>query len=423
MKARQPASKFTGYYIALIALIVAAIYSFVIFSRIAGPQHVVLDPDQHGNLAYGILKNHSFSYYPDPQPTVERGPAYPAFIALVLIVTNDWWPYSVQLAQCILFALICLMVYWMSSVLWNRQAGAVIALICAIHPLLIWYTSRIWVETISTFLFTSLIAASLYFHLRPTLARAALVGCVLAASALCKATFLVYTPLVPILLLVIRGRKDIRLIAASLLVAIALISPWTYRNWRLTGHFIPIHVRTGFNVRVGDRLVEAYASSPFSLAKLWENTASISTTRSKLTGMQRWQREMRLDEILARESKETYRRHPWFLPRKILLDAWMFWTLGETNKKSLVISILLVPLAILFARSTIMIVRTGKARSIQGMHVAMVLVYYAMHLPIQAIARYSIVLVPTMLMYALAPIIEPFVGRITRVEGERKRQA
>ena len=419
MKVRQLASKCTRYYIALIALIVAAIYSFVIFPGIAGPQHVVLDPDGHGKLAYGILKNHSFSYYPDPQPTVERGPAYPAFIALVLAVTNDWWPYSVQAAQCILFALMCLMVYWVSGVLWNRQVGAVVSLICAIHPLLIWYTSRIWVETASTFLFTSMIAASLYFSLRPTLARAALVGCVLAASALCKATFLVYLPLVPALLLIIKGRKDIHLIAASLLVAIALISPWTYRNWRLTGHFIPIHVRTGFNIRVGDRLVEAYASSPFSLGKLWENTASITDTRNKLYRLPRWQREMRLDEILARESRETYRRHPWFLPRKILLDAWMFWTLGETNSKSLVISVLLVPLAILFARSAIMIVRTGKFRSIQGMHVAMVLVYYALHLPIQAIARYSIVLVPTMLMYALAPIFESVLGkRAAAVKGE-----
>lgn len=401
----------TGYCVALIALILAATYSFVIFPRISGPQHVLLDPDQHGNLAYGLLRNHSLSYYPEVEPTVERGPAYPAFIALVLAVTNDWWPYSVQAAQCILFALMCLMVYWMSGVLWNRQVGAVVSLICAIHPLLIWYTSRIWVETASTFLFTSMIAASLYFSLRPTLARAALVGCVLAASALCKATFLVYTPLVPALLLIIKGRKDILLIAASLLVAIALISPWTYRNWRLTGHFIPIHVRTGFNIRVGDRLVEAYASSPFSLVKLWENTASITATRRKLTGMQRWQREMRLDEILARESRETYRRNPWFLPRKILLNALMFWTLGETNKKSLVISVLLLPLAILFVRSAIMIVRAGKLRSIQGMHVAMVLVYYALHLPVQAIARYSIVLVPTMLMYSLAPMIEQIVGR------------
>lgn len=154
-------SKLAPYLAALTALVIAAVFSFGIWPGISVPHHAVLDPDQHGNLAYGILKNHTFSYYPDPQPTVERGPAYPALIALVLVISNGWWPYSVQAAQCVMSALTCLMAYWVSRVLWSRRAAAFVALTVAVHPVLVWYTSRIWVETTAAFLFTSIVAASL----------------------------------------------------------------------------------------------------------------------------------------------------------------------------------------------------------------------------------------------------------------------
>jgi 4-amino-4-deoxy-L-arabinose transferase-like glycosyltransferase len=412
-------SKLAPYLAALTALVIAAVFSFGVSPGISVSHHVVLDPDQHGSLAYGILKNHSFSYYPDPQPTVERGPAYPALIALVLVISNGWWPYSVQAAQCVMAALTCLMAYWVSRALWSRRAAAFVALAVAVHPMLVWYTSRIWIETTAAFLFTSIVAASLSLALRPNAARATLLGVVLAAGSLCKGTFLIFVPLVPALLYWSMGKQQLRSLAVVFATAVALISPWTFRNWMLTGEFIPVHARAGFNVRVGDELVTHYASSPFGLAKLWDvSTGEIFATRSTLTRQPRWQRELRLDAILAEQSRDMYRRHPWFLLKKTALNAWMFWTLGETKSKSTVISLLLLPLFVLFIRTWIVVWRTGGCRTIRGVHIAMVLAYYAVHLPVEAIARYSVVLLPTMLVYSLAPIAE-LASRRTVAESER----
>jgi len=99
----------------------------------------------------------------------------------------------------------------------------------------------------------------------------------------------------------------------------------------------------------------------------------------------------------------------------------MFWTLGETTSKSAIISLLLLPLFILFIRTCIVVGRTGGCRTIQGAHIAMVLAYYAVHLPVEAIARYSVVLLPTMLVYALAPLVE-LAGKGTVAESERGRR-
>ena len=106
--------KHIGYYIAMVGLVVALIFSFFIYPKISSPYDVALDPDHHGPLGYGIWKLGSLSYYPDTQPTVGRGPFYPLFVAFCLMVTNGWWPESVQIGQCILFAFTCYLVFWIS---------------------------------------------------------------------------------------------------------------------------------------------------------------------------------------------------------------------------------------------------------------------------------------------------------------------
>lgn len=374
---------------------------------------MVLDPDSHGNLGYGILKYHEFSYYPDREPTVERGPLYPAFIALLLVISNDWWPYAVQLGQCVLLALMCGLVYWTSKNLWNKPTAVLTAGLCAVHPLAIWYTSRIWIETMSMFLFTAMIAATLYFALRPNLARALVLGCVLGASALCKSTFLPYVVLAPLFLWLLRAdRTKLSLSAIVVIVAVIVIAPWTVRNWKLTGRFIPVHARMGFNIEVGDELVEHIGMSPFSLAKIWDASIErVATESLKLPeGLKKHEKELLLDSVLLRVSMQRYRSHPWFLVKKVFVNAWLFWTLGESPRKSAVIATLLLSLVALTTVSTVLILRRKQMKTIMGVHIALMFVYYIMHLPVEAIARYSVVLVPAMIMYGIGPIIQPFFG-------------
>lgn len=399
-------------YVAVAGLILSLAFCFLLYPKMADPHHLVLDPDHHGDLGYGIWKYHTFSYYPDRAPTVERGPLYPLFIAGLLIATGDWWPYSVQLGQCVLFVLTCLMVFWTSKILWGRQAAVVVSAVCVIHPLLLWYTSRIWVETMATFLFTAIVASTLYFHLRPNLARGILVGCAVGLSALCKGIFLPYAVLIPILFRCLpRDKIGLRASLPILLAALVLVMPWSVRNWRLTGKVIPMHGRVGFNLKVGDDLIDGLQNSPFSLADLWvgsmDKMAVVEATVPQ--NLERHNREILLDSVLLKGCLTRYRAHPGFLLKKVAINAWLFWSLGETPKKTLVLSILLVPLFVLFVISAAVIGRRGDLRSVQGIHIALAGLYYAMHLPVEAIARYSVVLVPTMLIYALGPILRPLL--------------
>lgn len=401
--------RYIAWYIAVLGLLASSLFSFVIFPAASGSQHIVLDPDAYGNLGYGILKYHEFSYYPDREPTVERGPLYPAFIALLLAISNDWWPYAVQLGQCVLLAIMCAMVFWTSRHLWNKPTAVLTAGLCAVHPLAIWYTSRIWIETISMFLFTAMIAGTLYFALRPSLPRALVLGCILGASSLCKSTLLPYVALAPLLLWLLKANKaKLGLSAMVVIIAVVVIAPWTVRNWKLTGRFIPVHARMGWNIEMGDELVEHIGMAPFSLAKIWDASRERAATelRKLPEGLKKHEKELRLDSVLLKVSMQRYRSHPWFFVKKVLVNAWLFWTLGESPRKSAVIATLLLSLLALTTISTVSILRRKQMKAIMGVHILLMLVYYIMHLPVQAIARYSVVLVPAMIMYGIGPIMQ-----------------
>lgn len=395
--------------IAGLAFLLSVTFSVVIYPAIADDFHAVLDSDGYGALGFGVFHLQTLSYYPGQEPTLDRGPLYPLFIALLLTITRAWWPYSVQLAQCLLFAFTTLLVFWMTETLWNRRAAVVAASLCALHPFLIWYTGRIWIEVLATFLFTSLTASTLYWYQNKTRGRAALVGVVLGAATLCKATFLPFVFMVPLGMAWIGNRKARGQTLLVVGVALALVLPWTARNYRLSGRLIPVHLLAGFNVQSGDAFAEYFMRAPLSYDDLKAfSRPHIRDLLAELPdALPMWQYDVRSDQILLQDSLRRYQQQPLFLLQKLVLNGWMFWTLGETPAKSLVISALQLPLVLAF---TVSAVREGRSKgwhTIEGLHIALVLLYFSFHLPIFAFARLSVVLVPTMLAYTVAAFSNP----------------
>jgi 4-amino-4-deoxy-L-arabinose transferase-like glycosyltransferase len=390
------------YYIASMGLIAALVFSFVIYPKISIPFHVGLDPDHYGALGYGVWKLGSLSYYPETQPTISRGPFYPLFEAFCLMISSGWWPQSVQLCQCILFSLTCFLVFWISKILWGRKIAVLFSLICAFHPFLIWYTSRIWIETLATFLFTLTIASVFYLSLKPSITRSILLSCVLAVSALCKQTFFLYIFFIPLFLCTVKYLKvGWRYVVCTVVVAVFIILPWALRNMRLTQKFIPIHGGSGVTIFWGDLLVEHYTKSPFSSADIFfdsVHTAITSVRQSIPDQMGGWERELALDSILLGKSIERYRNNPTFMIKKIFSNAIFFWILGESNLKTAVISLLQIPLFLLFVLTTIKVINQKNILTLLGGMILFIWVYYFLHLPIIAAGRYSVVLIPTMLI-------------------------
>jgi len=397
----------------LLALAASVAFCVLVYPTARQDYAAVLDSDHYGDLGYGIWWNHSLSYYPDPEPTVDRGPVYPAFLAAALAATDGWYPWSIQFAQCGLFAATALLIFYIGTSLFSRRVGLLAAVVCAVHPFCIWYTGRIWIESVAMFLFAAVVAATLAAMTRPSVFRAAVAGVVVGTALLCKETFLPLAIFVALVLWALPARSRALdqprrgrcwpAALAMLTAAVLTIAPWTVRNWRLTGRLIPVHLLTGVNCQIGDGMAEHYASSPWSFADLWDAGAPRREALSQKVPphLPRWKREVRTNEVFLADSFKHYLDSPTLLPRKVALNSYLFWILGQNATKTGVIAAMQVPLVVLFGISGWRTLRRRGWRSGAGAGVVMIVLYYLCHLPVVAAARYSVVLVPVMVVYAV----------------------
>lgn len=380
-------------------------FSVLIYPHIAGALDSKLANDGYDQLAYGLERTGTLSFYPDPDPTVLRGPAYPLFIAGFLRLGESAFPLSVQVGQALLHALTLLFCYQLGLMVWNRRAGLVAAAIAAVHPFLLWYTPRIVTETLATFLFTLTVLLFLAHSNEQSVRSSMRLGMALGISALCKQTFLPLLFIIPLTGLLLshhpkRHRNAIIIFALGIL----LVAPWTMRNHTLTGAFIPVHGLLGFNLKQGDCLAERYEEAPLSYMKLIDLCGPHIVEGDTVV---HWEIEkhgpcagVEVERKLAAASVARYLEDPAFFLKKVMVNGIMFWTIGSTPPATVVTSLLQIPLLITFLVAARKLVKTRGIRQIHTAPLLFILVYIAGHLPIYALARFSLVLVPVMLAYA-----------------------
>ena len=385
----------------LAALTFSLLFCFVVYPLIASDHHAVLDPDGYGRLGFGLWKNGSLSFYPNTAPTVTRGPAYPAFVCLLLTVTGGWWPGAVQTAQCLLFALTALLVFRTTEALRNRRVAFWTAMVFALYPLPVWFTSRIWVEILAMFLLTGFSLSLILCVTKPSFSAAVLAGLILGIATLCKSTFLPFFVIAPLLVAWISGWRRPALRALLIpLTALLVVAPWTARNWRVSGHAIPVHVLTGAALLDGDYIVGKFWETPFSYAPQCAKAATVwkKIEEELPPGLLGAERDVVLDMAILENRLEVYTDSPMLLIRKMAANTILFWFLGESPAKSLAIGLMLLPLAGLFALSALCTILWGGRRNALMIPVALVFFYFAAHLPLNAVARYSIPLLPLMMV-------------------------
>ena len=389
------------------AMLMATACSFLIYPEVAGPLNNKITTDRYDELGLALHRYGTLSFYPDPQPTVLRAPLYPALLAAVFALGERLAPHSVQLVQALLHGLTCLMAYHIGRRLGGPRRAAFVALVCAIHPYLLWYTGRMVIETVSILLFTLIVFCLLRLLSRPTIFRAFVTGLAVGAGVLCKSTYLPFVLLIPILLSVSRPRRIPPLLASIVfVVSLATIAPWVVRNHEVSGRWGIVQALTGYNFYVGDRFIERYADSPLSYARIIAATdfsAMDDGLPEEFTRIGGARREVLQDEWLLSRSLDRYVRDPGFLAAKLAANAVMFWTLGSTPFVSILTMAMQLPLLFFSVRSAARRMKRDGMLSPHCIPIWLMVVYFVIHLPVYALARFSVVFVPTMIAYALLP--------------------
>ncbi len=384
----------------IIGFIASLSISFWIYPLISEPLGSTPMTDRYDKLAEGLLHFGTLSYYPDPSPTVLRPPLHPLLLAACMAIgSEDYEPIAFTM-QAVVHALTVLLAVLLGFHLGGKKAGTLTGLVCAIHPLLLWYSGRLIVETLLTFLFTLVVLVFVRYWQEPSLKRATLVGLAIGVGLWCKAVFIPILLVFPIFAIARKNPdRQWRDAVAHIATAMIVISPWVVRNYALTGRWPVLQALVGYNLVVSDYFIDHATESPLGYAELIYGVNA--------TGLRQWidvqdtshtlaWHETERDAVLFRKSADRYRNDPMFLVKKISLNSIWIWILASTPSVTLVMAIFQGLLLAFSLSGAWGVFRLEGWRSDILIPVYAASVYVAAHLPVFALARFSMVLIPSL---------------------------
>ncbi|HXU80880.1 MAG TPA: glycosyltransferase family 39 protein [Polyangia bacterium] len=303
------------------------------------------DPYRYGAMASSLLRGEGFPH----QEIQRRGPMYSFLIAGIYLVfgEHEW---AVHLVQVLLFAATVWLVFDLGRRLFNVRTGIIAGVITAIHPLFLRYVSSLHLETFLTFLFTLMVWFTVRFRARPSLGNGVAIGLTAGLASLVKAIGLLYPGLFALGLFIeawkARGRTG-RLVypwvpvAATFLVMAAVIAPWTIRNYKVMGHFVPVSTGTG------DAILRSYIFSrteyitlrepPYTGAENASNDLFRSLAREAGT---EWQKDdWETEQFTNKAAKKKMLAEPGAFVKKTVIGLFTFWYQMTSLKNSLVVGV------------------------------------------------------------------------------------
>ena len=232
-----------------IALLVRIVYNLTV-ARDYYPLH---DSLGYQIMAFNMLDKHCFCLSPHNTTvsTVTRVPLWPLAISAVSLIAGRANIFA-RLFLSFADAGTCVLIYLFARDLFNKRLGLVAGLIACVYPALYIYTGWMYAEALFTFLLTAVCYCVFRIQRDEGKSRRLwiLCGVLLALLALTRPNGIVVTGWVILWAAFLVWRKRLpkrALVHAALaaLVACALISPWSIRNYLVSHSFVPLAVGDG----------------------------------------------------------------------------------------------------------------------------------------------------------------------------------
>lgn len=408
------------YTIIFVALAMKLTLLFVVaplaMNAYAGVYHAESFTDLYDYLAGNIASGNGYRFFPDTAETTLRSPGYPLLLAAIFLFFGKSM-IAVKIVNVIMTVLtayiVGLLVHRLSS---HRGAAIAAALIFAFHPAVLVAESRAGVETLAT-LVTALFVLLLYAALKSGRPGSYfLAGAVLGFDILVKGTPLLF-PVVLAMYLLFYARTSARLKSvsinlAAMVVAISLVlSPWIIRNYQLTGKFIPTMSVLGVSAGHG-----LYVCKNLSLSKgtgsLVGEAAGLQRKAAEQQGLQFRNKfyqffysandEVEFSRYLLKQVVEEYKESPTLLIKCVSKNIFNFWFAGRNTQATVLNMIVQLPYLVMALMGVFISIRRQQA-AISIPIVLFICYYVAVHLPILAVVRYTVPLIPLLAILITIP--------------------
>jgi 4-amino-4-deoxy-L-arabinose transferase-like glycosyltransferase len=393
-----------GWIIFVTALTLGLLMAFVVF-RFQSLVDTDIDPYWFGQMGENLASGHGFAGY--GTLLMRRVPAYPTVIGGIYWLFGDH-ARLIFVLHAFYFAGTCTLAYAIGRRLFNRRTGIVAGLACAFNPMLLRYLPSLHLETQLTFLITLLLWLMVGFWQRPSWQRGTLIGIVGGLASLTKAVALLYPPLFALGVVLAfwsaRRRGNDRPIPWRPVIAIVIalgltIAPWTARNYRSSGHFVPLTTGTSDAFLRGFIFTETpyltLSKPPYTDA---ENASNAYFRALAAKAGTTWQRDdYETDQILNKEAKRRLLHEPGAVARKTALGLFTFWYELTSLKNSLIAFALA---AVTWAFALIGWRRTRRERKPAWLLLLPVLYFNISLAFLLALGRYSVPVLPALIILA-----------------------
>jgi 4-amino-4-deoxy-L-arabinose transferase-like glycosyltransferase len=393
-----------SYFFAL-GVGVGLIVVFVIWSR-QGLVDGREDPYAFSATAKSLLRGEGFEGW--GMFLHRRAPLYPLVIAGLYGVFGEH-ALVVQLAQCVCFGGVVALAYDLGRRMFGPRTGQIAALLCLFHPALLRYVPDFHLEALFTFLWTLTVWQSVRLVEKPSLGRGACFGVLLGVTSLTKAVLLMYPVVFAALWLLVLWQREApshrwvamlrpsAALAVAAVLMLATIAPWTYRNYRVSGHFVPI--TTG----ASDAFLRGFIFSRSEFVTLQkppytdaENETNAYFRALCVAEGTVWERDdYESDQILNREAKRRLFAEPGAVARKFVVGLFAFWY-EMTNARTSLAAGLMALVAWVFAG--LGITRARREGRAVWLLLAPVLYLNVLLAALLALGRYSVPVLPCLLV-------------------------
>jgi 4-amino-4-deoxy-L-arabinose transferase-like glycosyltransferase len=276
-------------YIFLLALVVRLIFVFF-YSWVPD------DALGYDTLAHNILQGNGFSFQRKPpfEPTLYRTPVYPYFLSALYGVFG-FHEKVVYLAQAVIGALTCCLIYSVARRYLTERAAWLVALVNAVYP----FTARFVAARLSETLFTFLLCATIYLvvcaYQKEDWRWMTASGAMLGVAILCRPENMFFPFfLASLFLLAHRFRwRWWKLSGALVACTLLVLMPWMIRNYQITGKVGPL-VRYGPGVAFWQTTLPYFDPNTLKYAPgsdehdpiVWQLTHNKTMTEADLAGLE-----------------------------------------------------------------------------------------------------------------------------------------
>ncbi len=199
---------------------------------------------------YGFRFDRSASLAEDEIITFQ-GPLYQYFLAGIYLIFGHSLA-AVWIIQALLRAITALLLYLIAVKIFGEEGkriGWIAAAVFGFHPDLIEIGAMLMTETL--FIFLSVLAVYIFAELftKPTFFKTAIMGIAFGLAILGRSSVGIF--LLPFVFYFV-SRKDYARLVLFLFMLFLVMIPWTARNYKVYGEFIPTMANFGYNFWVGN---------------------------------------------------------------------------------------------------------------------------------------------------------------------------